>query len=140
MTTSNWTRLALTALVLITANYRGQAQTVSILYKFGTDSGDPTNPSYEGTIAQGRDGTLYSTAPSGGSQSWGAVFQISPGGTLSVPYSFDRTTGSAPQGGLTLGRDGNFSVLRRVGAHRKWARFLKFHGGGVRAAQFQWGE
>jgi uncharacterized repeat protein (TIGR03803 family) len=102
-----WIPLALSTLVLITAHYQAQAQTVSIVYKFGTNSGDPTNPSYEGTIAQGRDGTLYSTAPSGGSQSFGAIFQVA-NGSLFVPYSFDRTNGSGPQGGLTLGRDGNF--------------------------------
>ena len=41
-----------------------QAQTYSALYEFGGQTGDPTNPQYSGLIAQGRDGDLYSTAPS----------------------------------------------------------------------------
>jgi uncharacterized repeat protein (TIGR03803 family) len=125
MKTSHWTPLALTALVLITAHYQARAQTVSIIYKFGTNSGDPTNPSYEGTIAQGRDGTLYSTAPSGGSQTWGAIFQVSPSGTLFVPYSFDRTNGSGPQGGLTLGRDGNFYGTTQGGGSSQMGTVFK---------------
>jgi hypothetical protein len=40
-----------------------QAQTFSVLYNFGTNSGDPLNPGTTGATAQGRDGNLYSTAP-----------------------------------------------------------------------------
>jgi uncharacterized repeat protein (TIGR03803 family) len=83
------------------------AQKYSVLYNFGDKTADPRNPSYSGILAQGRDGNLYSTAPSGGLNNYGAVFKITPGGTLTVLHNFDSTLG-LPQGGLTLGTDGNF--------------------------------
>ena len=46
-----------------------QAQTYSALYEFGGQTGDPTNPQYSGLIAQGRDGDLYSTAPTDAARS-----------------------------------------------------------------------
>jgi len=33
---------------------------------------------------------------------------MTPSGTYTVIHNFDRTTGEFPQGGLILGRDGNF--------------------------------
>lgn len=60
-------------------------------------------------MAQGRDGNLYSTAFRGGTNPQnGAVFKVTPGGTLTVLYSFDGTHGAEPYSGLTLGTDGNF--------------------------------
>ena len=85
-----------------------QAQTFSVLYNFGTDAGDPTHPSLSGIIAQGRDGNLYSTATSGGANDYGAVFKITPSGTLTTLYGFKGTDGAQPQSGLTLGTDSNY--------------------------------
>jgi uncharacterized repeat protein (TIGR03803 family) len=86
-----------------------QAQTFSVLYNFGSNSGDPSKPAYSGIIAQGRDGNLYSTAPAGGT-CCGAVFQITPAGKLKVIHNFtgSNNDGAFPQGGVTLGSDGNF--------------------------------
>jgi len=84
------------------------AQTYTDLYNFGTNSGDPASPRYTGVIAQGRDGNLYTTAPYGGANNDGAVFKITPAGTLTVVHSFDGTDGANPWAGLTLGTDGNF--------------------------------
>jgi uncharacterized repeat protein (TIGR03803 family) len=83
------------------------AQNFSVLYNFGSRSGDPSGPVSEGIIAQGRDGNLYSTTPFGGSNGSGAVFKITPAGELKVLYSFDHVI-SDPWSGLTLGTDGNF--------------------------------
>ena len=83
-----------------------RAQTYSVKYSLGSVSGDPLSPSWA-LVAQGRDGNLYSTAPKGGTLGNGAVFMITPSGTLSVLYDFDVTHGSLPYGGLTLGTDGN---------------------------------
>src|SRR5713226_3863553 len=96
-----------TALTLLTTVKPAYGQ-FNVLYDFGSKSGDPTQPFYSGIVAQGRDGNLYSTAPQGGSMGHGAVFKITPSGTLNVLYSFDGTHGSAPEGGLTLATDGNF--------------------------------
>jgi uncharacterized repeat protein (TIGR03803 family) len=99
------------AAILATA---AQAQNYSVLYNFGTNTGDPKGPRYSGVIAQGRDGNLYSTTPYGGANGpavngWGAVFKVTPGGRLTTLYSFTgNTDGCRPSGGLTLGTDGNF--------------------------------
>jgi uncharacterized repeat protein (TIGR03803 family) len=102
-------RIALTLLVLAMAveAVPACAQTYKDLYNFGTNAGDPFQPSYSGIVAQGRDGSLYSTSPYGGSGN-GTVFNITSAGTLTVVYNFDGTHGATPFGGLTLGTDGNF--------------------------------
>jgi uncharacterized repeat protein (TIGR03803 family) len=76
------------------------------LYDLGTHSGDPISPQYAGVIAQGRDGNLYSSAL-GGTDGGGAMFKVTPGGELTVQYSFDYED-EAPFSGLTLGTDGSF--------------------------------
>jgi uncharacterized repeat protein (TIGR03803 family) len=91
------------------------AQTYTDLYNFGTHSGDPASPTISGVIAQGRDGNLYSTAPYGGAHNDGAVFKITPTGTLTVLHSFDGTDGANPWAGLTLGTDGTFYGVTYTG-------------------------
>ena len=98
----------LLVLATLAAATIAHAQTFSVLYNFGTDAGDPTHPSFSGIIAQGRDGNLYSTATSGGANSYGALFKITPGGTLTTLHSFKGTDGAQPQSGLTLGTDSNY--------------------------------
>ncbi len=73
---------ALLVLAIATASIAASAQTFSVLYNFGTKSGDPANPLLEGIIAQGRDGNLYSTTTSGGTSNQGSVFKITPNGKL----------------------------------------------------------
>jgi uncharacterized repeat protein (TIGR03803 family) len=80
----------------------------TLLYNFGTHSGDPTHPNYPGFLVQGRDGNLYSTSNDGGTDNAGTVFKVTPAGQVSVLYSFDGVTGAFPSSGLTLGTDGNF--------------------------------
>jgi len=91
------------------------AQTFSVLYNFGTNSGDPMYPSNPGIIAQGRDGNLYSTTPVGGAGSNGAAFKITPKGDLKILYNFDGSSGEFPDSGLTLGMDGNFYGATTLG-------------------------
>lgn len=79
---------------------------VSVIYDFGSHTGDPTYPYWEGIIAQGRDGNLYSTTMDGGANDWGAAFKITPTGSLHVLENF--VADGTPEGGLTLGTDGNF--------------------------------
>ena len=84
------------------------AQTISVLYNFGTQAGDPSQGFYSGIIAQGRDGNLYSGSSAGGANDVGATYKVTPGGTLTTLDSFGGSGASAPYGGLTLGTDGNF--------------------------------
>ena len=62
-----------------------------------------------GTMAQGRDGNIYTTSVVGGTSNYGTVFRMTPAGVLSVPLMFSYANGGAnPYSGLTLSRDGNF--------------------------------
>ena len=54
------------------------------------------------TPAEGRDGRLYGTSPSG------SDFSLSLSGNLDVLHLFGSTGGANPFAGLTLGTDGNF--------------------------------
>jgi len=110
MTYADVLRRSLVPVLLVLIAAAGlQAQTFSVLYNFGSNSGDPYGPSYSGIVAQGRDGNLYSTAPKGGT-CCGAVFQITPAGKLKNIHNFtgSNNDGAFPQGGVTLGSDGNF--------------------------------
>src|SRR5690348_7468821 len=86
------------------------AQTLSVIYDFGSGgSQDPAQPSYSGMIAEGRDGNLYSAAPTLSNGGYGAAFTITPSGTLTVLYAFTPgASGINPRSGLVLGRDAKF--------------------------------
>ena len=102
--------LAMLVLALSVSTNVAHAQTYSVLYNFGAASGDPSQPANSGIVAQGRDGNLYSTTINGGTLNSGAVFKITPTGTVNVVYSFDPSALGPfnPVSGLTLGTDGNF--------------------------------
>jgi uncharacterized repeat protein (TIGR03803 family) len=100
-------RLCLFALV-ICATLTLNAQTYSVVYNFGSNPNDPFNPSYSTTIAQGRDGNLYTSAAAGGTLGYGAVFSITSSGTLNTIYDFTGGTDGKYPNGATLGTDGNF--------------------------------
>jgi uncharacterized repeat protein (TIGR03803 family) len=98
---------AVFVLVLLVLTAATASAQFSVLYDFGNGQGDPLNPTYEGMIAQGRDGNLYSTSPEvDASQATGTAFLFTPAGTLTVAYDF--INGQVPESGLTLGTDGNF--------------------------------
>lgn len=95
-------------LILAALNTPAHAQTYTVLYNFGSHTGDPADPRYSGIIAQGRDGNLYSTADDHSSDGLGSVFKITPAGVLTVLHHFSGSDGQGSVSGLTLGADGNF--------------------------------
>ncbi len=98
--------LAIMLLPAVLATGSAQAQTFTTLHSFdGTDGKVP----YAG-LAQATDGNFYGTALEGGANSWGTVFQITPGGELTTLHSFDNTDGDGayPYAGLIQATDGNF--------------------------------
>jgi uncharacterized repeat protein (TIGR03803 family) len=97
--------VAVLGLSLSGSSHFSHAQTVTVLYNFGSKTADPQKPLYSGIIAQGRDGNLYSTAPQGGTLREGGAFKITTGGKETVLYNFDGDHG-IPWSGLTLGPDG----------------------------------
>ena len=123
--------LTLLALTIFAPTTVAHAQAYSVLYDFGTRVGDPTNPSWPGVVAQGRDGNLYSTTANGGVNGSGAMFKITPGGTLTVQYSFDSTNGM-PESGLTLSTDdGDFYGTTVNGGAADFGTVFKITPGGT---------
>jgi uncharacterized repeat protein (TIGR03803 family) len=60
-------------------------------------------------LAQGTNGAFYGTTITGGSASYGTIFQISSTGLLTPVYSFTNgADGGNPYGALILASDGNF--------------------------------
>jgi hypothetical protein len=89
--------LSFTVALVVAAAVADAQAGYSVLYNFGSNSGDPVKPSFMGIIAQGRDGNLYTTSQSVGSPGFsGCVFKITPTGALAVLYKFDGSKGNDP--------------------------------------------
>jgi len=101
--------LAVVILIITASAMTLHAQKFSVLYRLGSNSGDPAYPAWIGLFAQGRDGNLYSTSQSGGGKGYGTVFQLTPAGKMQVLWTITghNAQGGLPAGGLTLGTDGN---------------------------------
>jgi uncharacterized repeat protein (TIGR03803 family) len=121
-------RVAIFALVMAATTTQGQ--TFSVLYNFGTNSGDGENPANPGIVAQGRDGNMYSTTVNGGANGVGTVFKITPAGKITVIYSFNQAQGYAPYSGLTLGTDGNLYGTTAYGGSGGFGTVFKITPGG----------
>jgi uncharacterized repeat protein (TIGR03803 family) len=90
------------------------AQTYTVLYSFGSTSGDPKWPDYSGTIAQSRGGNLFSTAGGATSDFFGSAYRITPGGSLKIVHSFKVADGMV-HAGLTLATDGRYYGTTQAG-------------------------
>jgi uncharacterized repeat protein (TIGR03803 family) len=84
-----------------------QAQTFTTLARFNVMNGDYA----AGSLVQATDGNYYGIVGSGGKNSEGAVYQVTPSGVLTDIYSFcpqsNCIDGSNPNSGLILGTDGD---------------------------------
>lgn len=87
-----------------------------LLHEFGSVSGDGHSP--PGGLLEARDGWLYGTCFTGGSNDLGTVFKLRRDGTgYATLWEFSGTNGSAPQGGLVEARDGRlYGTCSRGGA------------------------
>jgi uncharacterized repeat protein (TIGR03803 family) len=94
---------------------------VTALYSF-TNGIDGANP--QGALIDGKDGLLYGTCSSGGSNGTGSIFKITTNGVLTPLYSFSAETvsfeGQFNTEGLNpnvllLGSDGNFYGTTQFG-------------------------
>lgn len=131
MSNKNWTKKACGVLLLwamtavaLPAQTREAATpnaTFTVLYTFdGADGAIPI-----GGLLQGTGGELYGTASFGGGTSGeGAVFKITPGGSLTTLYNFcpqggrSCPDGAVPKAKMVQGSDGNFyGTTAGGGAH-----------------------
>ncbi len=107
----SWLISSSVALLLSAITIPVMAQTYTRLYTLGTNAGDPINPSAIGSMSQGRDGRVYTTAQTGGanSQREGSAFAFTPTGVLSRVWDFGNyPLPNSPWSGLAMGTDGNF--------------------------------
>jgi len=75
---------------------------VKIIYSFGANGTDGTNPA--GPVMQAADGKLYGTTTWGGTKGVGTTFSMTTsGGGYKLLHSFQTTDGSNPYGGLVQG-------------------------------------
>jgi uncharacterized repeat protein (TIGR03803 family) len=70
----------------------------------GASDGDDPNAA----LVLGSDGDFYGTTLEGGPNGFGAVFKITPAGTLTTLYSFNGADGYFPNGLMQSAADGNF--------------------------------
>jgi len=82
--------------------------TETVLYSFGSGSGDGSNP-FGGFLIFDNNGNLYGTTVGGGANGGGTVFKLAPTGTETVLYSFGSRSrdGSKPWSGLVFDEKGN---------------------------------
>lgn len=76
----------------------------TLLYSFAGGSSDGANP-HQYSLIQGSDSNFYGATLHGGTNDYGTVFKITPGGTETVLYSFPKKGSFA---GLIQASDGNF--------------------------------
>nr|WP_317046582.1 choice-of-anchor tandem repeat GloVer-containing protein [Adhaeribacter arboris] len=75
---------------------------------------DGANP--QGDLTQGTDGNFYGLTYTGGTNSYGTIFKMTPGGTYTVLRNLDYTNdGRNPQGSLVQGSDGSFYAMTPAG-------------------------
>ncbi len=103
--------LSMIAVALLSA-VAATAQTYTLLHTYPIGAGAYSGVGFPQVMAQGRDGDLYSTISNDGTKNVGTVFKTTTAGALTTVYNFCSLTscadGSYPQGGVTLGFDGNF--------------------------------
>ena len=101
------------------------------LFSFGANytNTDGINPM--AALVQGKDGNLYGTTPSGGSNDLGTVFRISTNGTYATLVAFAGTNGASPAAGLIQGADGNFYGTTSSGGTYNLGTVFKMTSGGT---------
>jgi uncharacterized repeat protein (TIGR03803 family) len=84
---------------------------------------DGANPIGELTI--GADGNFYGMTSSGGANSYGTIFKMTPGGTYTVLRHLTHADGTNPRGHMVIGADGNFYGATYAGGANSYGSIFK---------------
>src|ERR1022692_1244049 len=128
----NWGTRACAVLVLCaTTAIALPAQTLTTLFSFdGTDGAVP-----QAGLVQATNGDLYGTTYGGGTNSAGTIFKITPGGTLTMVYSFCSQTncadGAYPEAGLVQAANGDLYGTTYGGGTHGYGTVFKITPGGT---------
>jgi uncharacterized repeat protein (TIGR03803 family) len=101
---------AVAALLLLSAAAR--AQSFTTLHEF---AGPPAGATPNGGLVQAADGNFYGLTQFGGVNDIGAIYRITPAGTVTVLHSFAGPEGQDPFGELIQATDGNFYGTTALG-------------------------
>ena len=127
------------------ANFKGtvfritQAGVYSLLYTFGTTSGDGSTP--KAPLIEGTDGNFYGTTAAGGDSSRGVAFKISSTGSETRLHSFGGPgshDGVSPNG-LVEGSDGNFYATTNLGGANNLGAIVQITPAGVATVVYSFG-
>jgi uncharacterized repeat protein (TIGR03803 family) len=97
---------------------RGDSGAEAVLHSFEAGAIDGAYPYSSLLLAS--DGNFYGTTYGGGTHNAGAVFKLTPGGSISTLYDFggNSSDGNSPRAGLVQGGDGFFyGTTQSGGAH-----------------------
>jgi len=98
--------------------------TLTTLYNFCSQSNCTDGEGPEGALVQA-NGNFYGTTLGGGASTFGTVFRITPGGTLTTLHSFDGVDGVAPRTGLIQATDGNLYGATAQGGANTYGTVFK---------------
>jgi len=101
-------RVFFTSIVLMALIATAHAQTPGLLYSFDPIDEGVFGPFPQSVMAQGPDGNIYGTTDTGGANSFGGMFMVTPSGAETKLHDFTSAEGTHCNMGLTLGNDGNF--------------------------------
>ncbi|HUN90787.1 MAG TPA: choice-of-anchor tandem repeat GloVer-containing protein, partial [Burkholderiaceae bacterium] len=113
--------------------------TIVVVYNFGAQGGtDGVNP-VDGLV-QGTDGNFYGVTMGGGSAGRGTVFQLTPGGQLTVLHAFGgQPDGSQPMARLIQGADGQFYGTTQTGGANNAGTVFQVSPAGVETVIWSFG-
>ena len=103
---TGWVLSAVAGAVLSTS--ATAAAQFTVIHQFIPISAPSPDPLFPNALVQGADGNLYGTSQGGGLQGLGTVYQMTPGGSVTVLHAFTGPDGANPTAPLIQARDGNF--------------------------------
>lgn len=132
-------RMIALALLTLSLAVCAQAQTVTTLYSFCSQTNCADGDGSTAPMVQGTDGNLWGETAFGGAigTNWcgsagcGTLFKITPQGELTTVYTFCLSAispcpdGSGPEGGLVLATDGTFYGVTAGGGVNRWGTVFK---------------